>query len=353
MPRAERLSNLGLLIGLVVSAIVLFVLSRDLTFWSDELDWLTFGDGYDPKTLLTPHNSHLIGTVRVIYELFPSVFGSDYLPFRILSIAAVLACAALFFSLARRRIGGPIALLAALILLFFGSSSEVVLSPLGLPISLSVAFGLATFVALERETRGWDVAALCFLLLSILSDTFGAIIGGGVLLYLLLDRERRGRVWVAIGPLALYVIWWLWARQFDQNIAEASNLSGVPVFVIESAAATVGAITGIGKSLGSDSESVETVVKVISGAVAVAGAVVVILRARRVGATATLWAFSFTLVAFWVGVGLSESDVRQPYTPRYLLFASIMAFLIFAEAFRGERFSSRARTALVLSLIHI
>ena len=339
---------LGLLAAMAVSAVTLFVLSDDLAFWSDELDWLTFGDGFAPETLLTPHNSHLIAVVRVIYEGFPELFGADYLPFRILSIAAVLACAALFFVLARRRVGGPLALAPTLVLLFFGSSAEVVLSPLGLPISLSVAFGLATFVALERETRGWDVAAVVFLTLSVLSDTFGAIIAGGVLLYLLLDPQRRRRLWVAAGPILLYVLWWVWARKFDQDIAAASNLAGIPGFVLESAAATLGALTGIGKSFGSDSDSLETAVKVVFVAVALAGTALLVIRARRVGATAALWAFGLTLLAFWVAVALSESDVRQPSTPRYLLFAVIMVLLIFAEAYRRERISPRARTILLV-----
>ena len=348
MPRAERLAVLGLVVAMAVSAITLLVLSRDLAFWSDELDWLTFGDDFAPETLLTPHNSHLIAVPRVIYEAFPGLFGADYLPFRIVSIAAVLACAALFFVLARRRVGGPLALVPTLVLLFFGSSAEVVLSPLGLPISLSVAFGLATFVALERETPGWDVAALAFLVLSVFSDTFGAIIAGGVLLYLLLDPARRRRLWVALVPLLLYVAWWVWARKFDQDIAAASNLSGVPAFVLESAAATLGALTGIGKSFGSSSDALETVVKAAFIAISLAGTALLVVRARRVGSTATLWAFALTLLAFWVAVALSESDVRQPSTPRYLLFATIMVLLVFAEAYRGERFSPRARTALIV-----
>ena len=76
------------------------------------------------------------------------------------------------------------------------------------------------------------MAALVFLVLSVFSDTFGAIIAGGVLLYLLLDPARRRRLWVAVVPLLLYVAWWVWARKFDQDIAAASNLSGVPAFVL-------------------------------------------------------------------------------------------------------------------------
>lgn len=350
MPRAERLAVLGLLVAMAASAVTLFVLSRDLSFWSDELDWLTVGEDFAPETLLTPHNSHLIGVPRVIYEAFPRLFDAGYVPFRLVSIAAVLACAALFFILARRRVGGPMALAPTLVLLFFGSSSEVVISPLGLPISLSIAFGLATFVALERETRAADVAAAILLALSILSDTFGTIIAGGVFLYLLFDPSRRRRIWVGVIPLLLYVAWWLWAQKFDQDIAAASNLAGVPAFVLESAAATLGAITGIGKSFGSGSDALETVVQVALIAIAIAGTVVLVLRARRVGggpARANLLTFALTLLAFWVAIALSENEARQPSTPRYLLFAAIMVFLILAEAYRGERLNGRSLTIFV------
>lgn len=350
MPRAERLAVLGLLVAMAFSAISLLVLSRDLTFWSDELDWLTFTGGFAPDALLTPHNGHLIGVVRTVHEAFPEVFGVDYLPFRLLSIAAVLACGALFFVLARRRIGGPLALAPTLILLFFGSSSEVVVSPVGLPITLSIAFGLGAFVAIERDSRPGDVAAVLLLSLSVLSDTFGTIIAGGAAVYLLLDPATRRRVWVAAVPILLWVAWWLWSRKFDQDIGTISNLPGVPLFMLESAAATVGGITGAGKSFTLGGGAAETITQVAFGAIALAGAAVVVMRARSRGAGPALLAFALILLVFWASVGLAESDVRQPTTPRYLFFAAIMVFLVLAESFRGERLRGRALAAVLAVL---
>ena len=335
--RAERLSVIGLLVAMAASAATLLVLSSPLRFWADELDWLVAFEGYDAETLLTPHNGHLIAGIRVLYEAFPDGFGAEYLPFRLVSVAAVLTCAGLFFVLARRRIGGPLALVPTLILLFFGSSSEVVVSPLGLPISLSIAFGLAAFVLVERDTRLADAGAMLALVLAISFDTFGAIMAGGVAILLALDRGRRARLWVALVPVALFAAWWVWAQKFDQGIASVDNVPGVPLFVIESAAATIGAITGIGKSFGSGSEAVETVTAVVFAIVALAALAVLVARARRTGSSASLWAFGLTLVGFWVAVALAESGDRQPTTARYLLFGAIMTFLVFAEAYRGGR----------------
>jgi hypothetical protein len=322
---------------MAASAATLLTLSSPLRFWADELDWLVAFDGYDAETLLTPHNGHLIAGIRVLYEAFPDGFGAEYLPFRLVSVAAVLTCAGLFFVLARRRIGGPLALVPTLILLFFGSSSEVVVSPLGLPISLSIALGLAAFVLVERDTRPADAGAMVALVLAISFDTFGAIMAGGVAILLALDRERRAQLWVALVPIALFAAWWVWAQKFDQGIASVDNVPGVPLFVIESAAATVGAITAIGKSFGSGSESLETVTAVVFAIVALAALAVLVARARRTGSSASLWAFGLTLVGFWVAVALAESGDRQPTTARYLLFGAIMTFLVFAEAYRGGR----------------
>ena len=58
--RGERLARIGLVVAMALSALTILLLGRHLTFWSDELDWLTFGNDFDPRDLLTPHGSHLM-----------------------------------------------------------------------------------------------------------------------------------------------------------------------------------------------------------------------------------------------------------------------------------------------------
>jgi len=94
MPRAERLAVLGLLGAMAVSAATILILGRDLTFSSDEFDWLIFGDDFAPETLLAPHNSHLIAIPRAIYELLPRLVGTDYLAFRLVGSSASSPAAA-------------------------------------------------------------------------------------------------------------------------------------------------------------------------------------------------------------------------------------------------------------------
>src|SRR5215213_4289348 len=119
--RAERFARIALVSAMVISAALIIGLGRDLWFWADELDWLVNFNNFEPRSLLTPHASHLIALPRVIYELLPRIFGVDYVPFRILAVLCVWAIAVLVFHLVRRRVGPVLALLPAVLLLFFGS----------------------------------------------------------------------------------------------------------------------------------------------------------------------------------------------------------------------------------------
>ena len=170
---------------------------------------------------------------------------------------------------------------------------------------------------------------MLLLVLAILSHTFGTIVAIGVAVYYVLERGRRRELWVPLVPLALWVAWWIWARQFDQGITEGSNIAGTPLFVVEAAGATLRGILGFAPDW-----PLAGVVWVLFDVAAAAGAVLLIVRAVARGATPWLWAYAVTLLAFWTGLGLSGGGAG-PSTPRYLVFGAIMVVLIAAEAFRG------------------
>ncbi len=345
--RADRLARVVLVVAMVVSAALILVLGRDLTFWSDELDWLTFAGDFTPAHLLTPHNSHLIATTRVIYEGLPRIFGTDYLPFRILGIVSLQACAVLVFVLVRRRLGAAVAVLPAIVLLFFGSAQDMFISPLGIPFTLSIGLGLGALVAVERRSLGGDVLAMALLILSMLSHTFGTIVAIGLLVFYAVDRGRRRELWVPLVPLFLWFAWWLWARHFDQGITSASNLLGTPLFLVEAAGAALEGMVG----LPPDSD-VGSLLKIIFDLAAIVGAVLIAIRLATGRGTAWTWAYLATLLAFWAGIGLAEGDGREPDTPRYLFFGAIMIVLIAAELFRDRVPSTRVyRWLLALALV--
>jgi hypothetical protein len=329
--RADRLARITLLVAMAISAATILIAGHDLWFWSDELDWLTSSHDFVPRHLLFPHGSHLIAIPRAIYEAFPRIFGVDYLPFRVFAVACLLACAAQAFVLIRRRVGGPPAAAAATVLLFFGSAQEIVVSPLGIPFTLSIALGLAALLAVERRRLGGDVGATALLVLSILSHTFGLIFAIGVAVYYGADRGRRRELWVALIPIALWVIWWIWARQFDQGITSSGNILGAPFFVIEAVGAAVEGLSGLGPLLDGRLDAVLGVT-----ALALFG-----YRLLRGGVRPWLYAYAAAALAFWFAVALAESAERGPDTPRYLFFGAVIVLLIAAESLRGLRVTGR------------
>ena len=253
----------------------------------------------------------------------------------------MLASGALFHALARERVGAWEALAPTALLLFFGSAPVIALSPLAIPFTLSIAFGLAALLAVERSR---PAAACALLAVSILSHTFGVIFAGGVLVHLLASRRFRDS-WIAAIPIGLWVGWWAWAQQFDQGITEASNLGGAPAFVVEAAAAALAALVGAPPDLGG--EGLGTILFV--GAV-VLGAGLLARAIRRGRGTPWLWAYMAMAGAFWLGIAMSEAADRQPETPRYLFFGALMLLLIAVEALRGVELGRPARLALAVVL---
>ena len=343
----ERRATLLVGAAMVASAAAILYLGRDLGFFSDELGWLTAGDDFSPETLLTPHNGQLIAMVRFAYEALPRAFGAEYLPFRLLELGALLGCAGLLFALARRRIGAAAAI-PAILLLFFGSAESIMFLALGLPFTLSIGFGLAGLLAIEAEGPRRDALACGLLVLSVLSDTFGAIFAAGACIALARGPQRR-RIWVAVVPLALYLAWWIWALRFDQDLASLGNAGAVPGFVIESGAAALAAVSGIGNTgFGADASTVERLLGLGFAALFAVLCLLLAIRARRHGAGRWLLAYVAILLAFWTGIALSGDEARQPDTPRYLFFDAVMIALIAAEATRGVRLARGAAIALAL-----
>jgi len=345
--RTARLARNALFGAMVVSALAILVLGRSLSFWSDELEWLTFQDDFGIRGLVTPHGSHLMATNRIIYEGLPRLFGTSYMPFRLVAIVLLFACAWFVFVLVRRRLGGMVALCPAIVLLFFGSAQDIALSPLGIPFTLSIALGLAAFVTAERGDRRGDVLTFLLLSASILSHTFGTIIAIGVGVHLLLEPGARRRIWAVAIPLAAWFAWWVWARQFHQGVVTGEGLGAAPLRLVEAAGAAIEGAVGIPPQFGHKSDLLETGFGILFDLIAVAGAGLLAIRIRRHGATSWLWAYITCALIFWAGIALADPSDREPATPRYLYFGAIMIVLIAAETTRGHRFGRRARRWLL------
>jgi hypothetical protein len=322
---------------LAASSLILWQ-GRDLSLSGDELHYyarlvqdsgtLVHYDGIGVEYLLAPHNGHLQLGGKLIYEAAFALAGPDYGVLRVLGLLGILLCVALVFELARLRVGTAPALAAAVLVLFLGAAWEVMLWPFDLHTTYALAAGLGALLVLERGGRRAGLFA-CLLLIgsvSMIEVGLGFLVGVGVIV--LSARERASDAWVVAVPLALYAAWWLWARSFDPDVVQLSNLPQIPESAFNSLTAVLASLTGL---FGTAPEVYPTLVGPdgaagLLAAVVVACAALFLVRARP---SHWFWGLLAALLAYWAFIGLAD---RPPDSSRYMLVGAILLLLLAAEA---------------------
>lgn len=328
---------------MLVYTLLCLHLTRGWSFITDDLTWVVESDGFSPRHLLDPHNGHLILVNRAFYSAMLATTGPDPLVVRLWMIFWVSASSVLLYVLVARRLGPLLALVPALVVLFLGSTPEV-LSPNCVSFPQAVAFGLGALLAVERGSRGGDVAACSLLLLSVFSLEVGLAFAVAVAVPLLVDPARRRRLWVVLVPVAAFAAWWLWARQFDEGFTDGWNVLLIPSFSADGAASATSALSGF-PGAAADASSIDpNWGRVLLPCIA-AGFVIAIGRGR--GSEWMLLA-TVLLASLCAGFALGYSLFRAPNDARYaypIVFAILLAS---AEALRGVRPSRLLVVAAVL-----
>ncbi len=238
-----------------VAGLVLLALGQGLTFFADE--WAVIeGRSLDLGSFIRPFNEHWLGSTILVYRsLFGLVGLGSYVPYQVLLIALHLLVASEVFVLVRRS-AGPIAGLAAgVVMLFFGSGFENLYWAMQIGFVGAAALGFGALLAIDgRPSQQRAALAAVLLTLAVTTSGLGLVMVAAVGLELLLDRDRRRLVWVAVVPSAIYLAWYLAigrsgvATARDPFTLEA--LAQVPAFLVQGAGAAAGAITGLGPFLG-------------------------------------------------------------------------------------------------------
>jgi hypothetical protein len=296
--------------------------------------------------LLGPYNGHLQLGGKLIYEATFALFGANYTAFVLVNIAALWACVALVFELARRRVGALAALAPCVLLLFLGFANEVLLWPFDVHTLAAIALGLGALLALERDDRRGDVLACILIVLSIFTIEVGIAILVGIAVLVLLGPDRLRRAWIFILPAALYAAWWIWARKFhqEQSAIELSNLDLIPKTVFHSAAAVLGSLTGTNPVTPA---SYTTEVTWFGKGLAVLAAVAVAMRLRLGAVPRALWAWLAIVLFYWVTMGAAA---RPPEGARYIFFGTVGVLLVGAEAI-GGRVGKRLTVGIVIVVL--
>jgi hypothetical protein len=314
------------LLLLASSALVLWV-GRDTLFRGDDWDLLLYRGGFNAEVFLAPHNEHLSALLIAAYKAIPALVGPHYTAFRLALLALDLAVAVLFFVFARERVGDWPALLATSPLLLMGAGSDNLLWPTQIGVVGSLACGLGVLILLDRPGTAAKAGACAALTASIWfsSDGLFFLVCAGI--WLLLSRERWREAWIVAIPAITYVAWY---SGYGSSEFTTANLRAAPGFMLDSAAAGVSALTGIGSQTGHP--------RAIGGAVgllALAALATFAVKARP-KPTPRLAAIVALPIVSWTIIALGRADGGDPYATRYVYASALFVLMAALETLRGE-----------------
>jgi hypothetical protein len=249
--------DLAFVAAAAITAPVLLALGAGLTFFSDEWALIETRSLGDPGTWFTPHNEHWYTVPILAYRLLVESVGlGSYMPYLALLMATHLCVAALTYALVRRASGPWPAVAVGLVVLLLGSGFENLYWAFQIGFVGSVALGLGAMLAFERYplTRRRVIVGTAFLTTSVATSGIGLICCVAVGVELLLDpRRRRALTWLVI-PAVIYGAWYVaFGRtgiESHQGAFSLARPTDVPPLIWNGFAAAIGAITGVGSTIG-------------------------------------------------------------------------------------------------------
>ena len=336
---------------MVASAALLLWESRELTLLVDEWQWgYAARTGHDLQTFVDPHNGHFAAVMVLITKAALQVFDENAeTALRVLAVALHLATAGCLFLLLRRSIGSLAALVPTILLLFLGAANDGIIGSHGMSVTITVLAGLTAWLAIQRHRPGWDMFAAAALTIGVATESTVLPFAAAAGVMIALDRESpRSRLWVALLPIAVYVLWWIaWGHEERSGLAIA-NLAAFPAYAFDSLAASLAAITGVFTIPGSRTTGFDLAAgQALAGGLLVTLLLLVLARRYRPGA-ASIIPF-VALLLFWLSTAGVANPARVPWASRYLYIDVVLLLLVLAQEIAAS--PVRRRGALALSAV--
>lgn len=338
-----RVAYAVLALSFALSAALILAWGQGQTFIQDEWNYLVVRADWSPETLLRPQNSHLIAVPLLLYKGLFAAFGADsHLPFQVATVALHLTIATVFFFLIRPYLPLAVAVGLTLVLVFFGTGWDTLMSAYEIPNLTGMAAGVGMLLALRRRTRGGDLAACLLLAVSLASFSVGIAFAFGALFSIWLGgRTQWKRAWIVLVPAALYVAWFLWARQFGGSEVTAVAISSLLTGMADQMAAICTGITGLFRVPGSTDLPVVLEHRSEWGyplALILAG--LVVLHVRRAPRSIFFWTVLATLLVYLALVAVGLNPARTPNAGRYVYMGAILTLLLVADLARDIKWST-------------
>jgi MFS family permease len=323
--------------ALLAYGLLLMLLSRHFGFFQDEYFWILRRRAWNVNAFWQPYNGHLSAVPLTIYKLLFVTVGLQHTwPYRLILVGLHLLCVVLIYTLAARRAGRWLALIPAFLLLGLGAGYEDLLFAIGMGFVGALAAGLAALLCLESRSRRGDVAAAALVLVALASTSDGLAVAVAILAELLLVRSPWRRLWIALGPLALYVVWYL---HFGTNEASLSNVPLIPSRDLETGAYGFAAFGGL---------------TVGYGQILLAAAVGYLLIRARHGhpPSARTIAGIAGAVTFWTLTVLARAQYDEPGASRYVYISAVFILIAAVGTLEWRRLSPAvwASVGIVIAL---
>ncbi|HTR76431.1 MAG TPA: hypothetical protein VMH33_14365 [Solirubrobacterales bacterium] len=342
--RTRATPNVLFALAAALAAILLIVLSWNLTFYQDVWAVLLERQPWNAHSLLMPHNEHLIVFQVIVEKGLVAIFGmGDNRPEMLFMTATLLVAAGLFYVYLRRRVGGWAALLATLILLFFGEAWQILLWPFEMEFAAPFAAGMGMLLALEREDERGDLLAAVLLIVSIGFGSLGLSFLFAAFADIVVARKTRGlrRLWIVVIPAVLYVAWYGKYGHTAEHHLTFRNILNSPRYVFEGVGAGFASVLG----LSNPPLTGEAGTSAWGPALAVAAIGLAIWgQLRRPGLSRTFWPIAAAALSFWLLAAFNFIPGREATSIRYVYADGAFVLLLAAELFstQGIRLGKRA-----------
>jgi hypothetical protein len=231
--RAELATLAALVVASIAFCLVVFSVTRTLTFYLDDWAFLVSRRDWTLDTFLRPHNQHAaVVPVAIFKVLFELRGATSYGPYAAALLASHAIVVLLVYAVVRRVAPSWWALGSALFVLGLVFADELLFWAFEVSWTVSIAGGLLAWLLWTRPGR-WptDAAAGIALLVSVFSSSIGLIWMAAVSAVMLLGHRTWRRVAVVATVAAVFGLWFLtngWAARED---SVGADLVLLPEFV--------------------------------------------------------------------------------------------------------------------------
>lgn len=338
MSRPRRIGPQFILgLASVASLLLNMWIGRGLTFSTDELVWFMLSPDLGLTEAFRPYVGHLVISSKLLYKLLFETVGPEYWIIRLFAALVLVGLVWVFFRLMRRWCGEWPALALALIVLFFSGDPAHVFHGNGITVLGSVGCGLFALLMLSEQKTSRSVLACLALALGLATYSQALPFLVGATVFLIAARRLRD-LWVPAVPFLLYLIWWVWARDYpsaSEHGMEPERIYMLPVWGFRATGAVVENLIRLPHAIGADAQTA------IGLLVAAGLFALLVWRLRRSRANPLFFAGASALATMWALVIVVPTDGRDFDSSRYMFPFLIASAVTLGSLIKVEKPSRR------------